>query len=84
MERLERKAGDLRSQLTKTLADVSLLQKQRDSLKEAAAAQKGELLRRCEDLEAHLKAAHAQRDAAAAELSKSQSENSEVCPSPDN
>ena len=79
MERLERESDDLRSQLSKTLSDVSLLQQQHDSLKQAAAAQEGELMGRCRDLEARLKSAHAQLDAAAAKLTKSQSDAAKVC-----
>ncbi|CAL5228113.1 g11189 [Coccomyxa viridis] len=74
VERLERESDDLRSQQSKTLSDVSLLQQQHDSLKQVAAAQEGELMGRCRDQEARLKSAYAQLDAAAAKLTKSQSD----------
>ena len=78
VEGLEGEADTLKSQLSHTL---SLLQEQRSSLKHTqavAAAREEELLGRCSNLEARLKAAIAQRDADAAELSKERSDAAEV------
>lgn len=79
VERLQAEATALKGQVSQSGSELAQLQEQLAQRLEEASAGKMELLRRCEELETELRGAHAQHQAAAAELKQSQAEAAEVC-----